>query len=288
MVRGWAHRTPAAPHANHENAPRPAPAQPRPACASTQPARSVRAVQWTRLRAGEVPPDVQQRFLKLWSHRTGGLKHESTVARVSRPVSSASASDPDDTDTGQETVPRRRRAAAARRRPDSLQPRDWLRLSGELGPMTLRSGQLRRLAGQAERARRDFSPARELVGQTLTPNSNNRNLLSLRARARHGVPGTKNRSAQKTFPTQPPNLFPSKFSASPRSPTGSETAALVPDRFRAVPWPRLSACEVPPDVQQQPRLPPDHARARKSGSSPRSLPDRSIPGRFLPAAATAR
>ncbi len=35
-----------------------------------------RAVQWTRLRGGEVPPDVQQRFLKLWSHRTGVLKHE--------------------------------------------------------------------------------------------------------------------------------------------------------------------------------------------------------------------
>ncbi len=36
-----------------------------------------RAVQWTRLRHGEVPPEVQQRFLKLWSHRTGVLKHES-------------------------------------------------------------------------------------------------------------------------------------------------------------------------------------------------------------------
>ena len=38
----------------------------------------------------------------------------------------------------------------------------------------------------------------------------------------------------------------------------------------------------------EPRLPSDHARARKSGSSPRSLPDRSQPDRFLPAAATAR
>ena len=35
-----------------------------------------RAVQWTRLRGGEVPPEVQQRFLKLWSHRTGVLKNE--------------------------------------------------------------------------------------------------------------------------------------------------------------------------------------------------------------------
>ena len=34
-----------------------------------------RTVQWTKLRGGEVPADVQQRFLKLWSHRTGVLKH---------------------------------------------------------------------------------------------------------------------------------------------------------------------------------------------------------------------
>ncbi len=39
-----------------------------------------RAVQWTKLRGGEVPPEVQQRFLKLWSHRTGVLKHEATQA----------------------------------------------------------------------------------------------------------------------------------------------------------------------------------------------------------------
>ncbi len=30
-----------------------------------------RAVQWTKLRAGEISPEIQQRFLKLWSHRTG-------------------------------------------------------------------------------------------------------------------------------------------------------------------------------------------------------------------------
>ena len=48
-----------------------------------------RAVQWTKLRAGEVPPEVQQRFLKLWSHRTGVLKHESQeVARAFQPVRS--------------------------------------------------------------------------------------------------------------------------------------------------------------------------------------------------------
>ena len=34
-----------------------------------------RAVQWTKLPGGNVPPDVLQRFLKLWSHRTGALKH---------------------------------------------------------------------------------------------------------------------------------------------------------------------------------------------------------------------
>ncbi len=39
-----------------------------------------RAVQWTRLRSGEVTPEVQQRFLKLWSHRTGVLKHEAARA----------------------------------------------------------------------------------------------------------------------------------------------------------------------------------------------------------------
>ena len=41
-----------------------------------------RMVQWTRLRGGEVPPDVQQRFLKLWSHRTGVLKYEATHASM--------------------------------------------------------------------------------------------------------------------------------------------------------------------------------------------------------------
>src|SRR4051812_5683541 len=35
-----------------------------------------RAVQWTKLPGGQVPPEVLQRFLKLWSHRTGALKHQ--------------------------------------------------------------------------------------------------------------------------------------------------------------------------------------------------------------------
>ncbi|HEY0864387.1 MAG TPA: tetratricopeptide repeat protein [Lacunisphaera sp.] len=34
-----------------------------------------RAVQWTRLRGGELTPEVKARFLKLWSHRTGMVKH---------------------------------------------------------------------------------------------------------------------------------------------------------------------------------------------------------------------
>ena len=43
-----------------------------------------RMVQWTRLRSGEVPPEVQQRFLKLWSHRTGVLNHEAARAGSAR------------------------------------------------------------------------------------------------------------------------------------------------------------------------------------------------------------
>src|SRR5205823_3470279 len=37
-----------------------------------------RAVQWTRLRGGEVAPEVRTRLLKLWSHRSGALKNEET------------------------------------------------------------------------------------------------------------------------------------------------------------------------------------------------------------------
>lgn len=35
-----------------------------------------RKVQWTRLPGGTVPPDVQARWLKLWSHRVGVLAHD--------------------------------------------------------------------------------------------------------------------------------------------------------------------------------------------------------------------
>ena len=49
-----------------------------------------RMVQWTKLRAGEVPPEVQQRFLKLWSHRTGVLKHEAQKSAQASSLPSAS------------------------------------------------------------------------------------------------------------------------------------------------------------------------------------------------------
>lgn len=47
-----------------------------------------RAVQWTRLPGGDVPSDVLQRFAKLWSHRTGALKHAAGGSRaaVERPA----------------------------------------------------------------------------------------------------------------------------------------------------------------------------------------------------------
>src|SRR6185295_5100294 len=46
-----------------------------------------RSVQWTRLPGGNVPPEVLQRFLKLWSHRAGVLKQQTreAVARVADP-----------------------------------------------------------------------------------------------------------------------------------------------------------------------------------------------------------
>ena len=56
-----------------------------------------RAVQWTRLPGGVVPPDVLQRFLKLWSHRTGALKHAENVGRDLRippPSNEAGFGDP--------------------------------------------------------------------------------------------------------------------------------------------------------------------------------------------------
>ena len=53
-----------------------------------------RSVQWTKLRGGEVPPEVLQRFLKLWSHRTGVLKHEAAERGTGiLPVSGAHGQD---------------------------------------------------------------------------------------------------------------------------------------------------------------------------------------------------
>ncbi len=49
-----------------------------------------RAVQWTRLRGGEVSPDVLQRLLKLWSHRTGVLKYEAARASAA-PIGAVSS-----------------------------------------------------------------------------------------------------------------------------------------------------------------------------------------------------
>ncbi len=45
-----------------------------------------RSVQWTKLPDGTVPPDVLQRFLKLWSHRTGALKQSAMEAGRPRPA----------------------------------------------------------------------------------------------------------------------------------------------------------------------------------------------------------
>jgi tetratricopeptide (TPR) repeat protein len=40
-----------------------------------------RTVQWTRLRGGELTPEVKARFLKLWSHRAGVVKHQAEDGR---------------------------------------------------------------------------------------------------------------------------------------------------------------------------------------------------------------
>ena len=50
-----------------------------------------RTVQWTKLAGGHVAPDVLQRFLKLWSHRTGVLKHEAAVSHSLQAASPAPA-----------------------------------------------------------------------------------------------------------------------------------------------------------------------------------------------------
>ncbi len=69
--------------------------------------------------------------------------------------------------------------------PLERQPRDWLRMSGYIGPKALLTGKLRRMANQPELARRDFSRARELVELALATDPNNRNLLSLQAQVLH-------------------------------------------------------------------------------------------------------
>jgi hypothetical protein len=45
-----------------------------------------RAVQWTRLKGGEMTPEVRARFLKVWSHRTGVLKHDAAAPAAPAPA----------------------------------------------------------------------------------------------------------------------------------------------------------------------------------------------------------
>ena len=46
-----------------------------------------RTVQWTRLPGGRVTPEFLNRFLKLWSHRTGVLSQEAAAAAMAVPAS---------------------------------------------------------------------------------------------------------------------------------------------------------------------------------------------------------
>lgn len=50
-----------------------------------------RTVQWTRLRDGEMTPEAKAKFVKLWSHRTGVLKHRSSDSQAPLPVPEVSA-----------------------------------------------------------------------------------------------------------------------------------------------------------------------------------------------------
>ncbi|AOS43661.1 cellulose synthase subunit BcsC [Lacunisphaera limnophila] len=43
-----------------------------------------RTVQWTRVRGGEMTPEAKAKFVKLWSHRAGVLKHQADVGASSR------------------------------------------------------------------------------------------------------------------------------------------------------------------------------------------------------------
>jgi tetratricopeptide (TPR) repeat protein len=52
-----------------------------------------RAVQWTRLRGGEMTPEVQQRLLKLWSHRIGLAREAAGEAKSADVIHGADAMD---------------------------------------------------------------------------------------------------------------------------------------------------------------------------------------------------
>ena len=60
-----------------------------------------RTVQWTKLPGGNVPPDVLQRFLKLWSHRTGVLKHRSEEPGAGSPEARTNDPEPKTQNGGQ-------------------------------------------------------------------------------------------------------------------------------------------------------------------------------------------
>jgi TolB-like protein len=70
-----------------------------------------RKVQWTRLPGGVVSPEVQARFLKLWSHRTGALAHE--ASRASASASTTHAAPASHAHAGKSRTKSLARAAAA-------------------------------------------------------------------------------------------------------------------------------------------------------------------------------
>ncbi len=70
-----------------------------------------RKVQWTRLPGGVVPPEVLARFVKLWSHRTGALAHETAraeAAMVGRDRRTPPLDDAESAGFGEPVRPRRR------------------------------------------------------------------------------------------------------------------------------------------------------------------------------------
>ena len=58
-----------------------------------------RTVQWTRLPGGVISADVKQRYLKLWSHRTGVLKAQEAAASAPAPTASSPTSSATKTNT---------------------------------------------------------------------------------------------------------------------------------------------------------------------------------------------